>query len=616
VDSATSDRERDAALLAAFNQGDMDRVLVLSEALPEGETALLLRALALRAMGRPHEALPLLVRLTQLAPHTFEYWNNLGLVARESGDTETAIQALQYAVELAPQSADVHYNLGLLHVQLKNWLAARESLLGAVQLAPNFIEARLHAAHASHVCGDNVVEEAMLENAATWPPQPAEQALMLASMLSTVGQQEAAFQALDQAVLPENDTAQIMRGRIIAMRASLHERGNRLDQAESELTQLPLDDASAQHPQWACSAWLAHAAVAARRGNTQRAADLYERILTATDDTEVRIQAAFGLAAARDKQTRHDDAWKALQHAHDTQLSVARAIVPELLAEDSEPLAMASLRVNRIEHDRWKPLSSPRDEQSPVFVVGFPRSGTTLLEQMLDAHPEFCAMDERAFMYELTERMNFAGQPYPSALAELTQIEIDQLREVYAAMVRKAVPDWGSRRLVDKNPLNMLCLPMIARLFPEARIILCLRHPCDVLLSCYMQPFRSPAFMVLCSSLERLARSYVRAFDHWFNQVEVFAPRVLEWRYESVVARFEEHVQRLGHFLQIEDPTPMTRFAEHASDKGYISTPSYAQVTQAIHGRAVHRWHAYREMFEPVLPILRPMIERLGYADS
>jgi hypothetical protein len=166
---------------------------------------------------------------------------------------------------------------------------------------------------------------------------------------------------------------------------------------------------------------------------------------------------------------------------------------------------------------------------------------------------------------------------------------------------------------VDKNPLNMLCLPMIMRLFPEARIILCLRHPCDVLLSCYMQPFRSPAFMVLCSSLERLARGYVDAFEHWFRHVEVFAPRVLEWRYESVVSRFDEHLARLGQFLQLEDSSPMARFAEHAQAKGYISTPSYAQVTEGIHRKAVNRWHAYRDKFETVLPILQPMMERLGY---
>jgi hypothetical protein len=159
----------------------------------------------------------------------------------------------------------------------------------------------------------------------------------------------------------------------------------------------------------------------------------------------------------------------------------------------------------------------------------------------------------------------------------------------------------------------MLCLPMIMRLFPHARIVLCLRHPCDVLLSCSMQPFRSPAFMVLCSSLERLARGYVQAFEQWYRQVEVLGPRVLEWRYESVVGQPEDHLARLGTFLDIADPSPMARFAEHARSKRFISTPSYAQVTQALHARAVNRWHAYREHFEPVLPLLRPLIDRLGY---
>ena len=604
-----------ADVLAAFNQGDMARVLALSESSPQDdETTLLLRALALRATGRLHEALPLFTRLTQLKPHTFEYWNNLGLAAREADDAPIAERALQQALTLAPQHAEVHYNLGLLHLQQRQWLAARNTLLEAVQLAPDFIEARLQAAHACHVCGDNAGEETMLENAAQWPPQPAEQALTLASMLSTLGQQDAALRALQEAVLPNDGTAAVMRQRIMAMRAGLYERTNRLDLAEAELANLPLGDATTNHPQLSCAIWLSHAAVAARRGEAASAAELYERILAISDDADVLAQAAFGLAAAYDKRGLPHAAWQALQRAHEVQLGIARAIVPELMAEDSQPLAMADLSVSHNEHDRWTALKPPRSEQSPVFVVGFPRSGTTLLEQMLDAHPDFCAMDERAFVYELTERMALAGQPYPSALADITTSEANQLRDLYASMVYKVVPNLGARRLVDKNPLNMLCLPMIMRLFPEARIILCLRHPCDVLLSCYMQSFRSPAFMVLCSSLERLARGYVRAFEHWFYQMEVFAPRVLEWRYESVVNRFDEHVLKLGHFLELDDSAPLARFAEHARNKHYISTPSYAQVTQGIHSRAVHRWHAYREMFEPVLPILQPMMERLGYS--
>jgi hypothetical protein len=93
----------------------------------------------------------------------------------------------------------------------------------------------------------------------------------------------------------------------------------------------------------------------------------------------------------------------------------------------------------------------------------------------------------------------------------------------------------------------------------------------------------------------------------------VFAPHVLEWRYESVVSQFDDQVARLGEFLEATDTSPMKRFAEYARDKRFISTPSYAQVTEGVHHRAVGRWQNYREQLEPVLPVLRPWIDRLGY---
>lgn len=609
-----------ARMLAAYNQGDNATVLALGERVADAddadETALLLLGAAQQSCLRLDEALATFRRLTRRRPEVPEYWNNLAVVARQTGDPATAEHALRRAVALAPQEAQIHYNLGLLHAQQQRWLAARESLFDAVELMPGFIEARLQAAYACHVCGDNHGEEAMLAGAADWPPQPAEQALLLATMLSAQGSQDAAFQVLARAVLPEGPDARIMPWRIAALRAAMYERSNQVERARAELGQLPLETLEAlpqESPALLSGARQAHAAVAARLGELDRAASLYQRMLVSADQPESRANAAFGLAGIRSKQGRHPEAWQAAEVAHAAQWEIATAIVPELAAAGSQPLSMASHRVSHLEYDRWPALAAPGGNDSPVFVVGFPRSGTTLLEQMLDAHPDFCSMDERDFVHELTRRMQLAGQSYPEDLARLTQQDSDQLRGIYAGLAGKAMPARMGRRLVDKNPLNMLCLPMIARLFPDARIILCLRHPCDVLLSCYMLPFRSPPFMVLCSSLQRLAEGYVQAFEQWYHHLEVFAPRVLEWRYESVVTRFDDHVARLGRFLELADASPMARFAEHARGKGFISTPSYAQVTQGINSAAVNRWHAYRDRFESVLPILRPMMERLGY---
>ena len=435
-------------------------------------------------------------------------------------------------------------------------------------------------------------------------------------MLSVQGNLDAALRTLAHAQLPDEPAAGVMRLRIAAQRVLLYERNNRIDAAQDELRQLPLAALDALPPdeqQARADGWRAHAALAMRSGAHAEADALYRRVLACAIDDESRASAAFGLASARDRQGRYPEAWQALQQAHAIQLDTARNVVPELLAADSQPLQVTGGHVGHGTRAGWKPLSSPGSRQSPVFVVGFPRSGTTLLEQMLDAHPDFRSMDERAYIHDLIEGMELVGQQYPADLASLTQQDADQLRSVYRRMVGEVLPDLGERRLVDKNPLNMLCLPMIMRLFPQARIILCLRHPCDVLLSCSMQPFRSPAFMVLCSSLQRLAQGYARAFEQWYRDVEAFAPHVLEWRYESVVSQFDDQVARLGPFLETADTSPMTRFAEHARHKRFISTPSYAQVTEGVHRKAVDRWQNYREQFEPVLPVLQPWIERFGY---
>lgn len=599
----------------------MAQVVALVERLPAraldgNETALLAYGLALHSLRRNREAVAVLRQLVRLKPDVPEYWNNLGITAQQAGEFAEAEHALRRSIALAPNEAQLHYHLGLLHAQQQHWQEARASQFEAVRLAPGYVDARVQGALACHACGDVPGEDAMLQGDAPWPPQALDQALALANVLSTRGEQARSFAVLDQAILPSDaPSASIAAWRLAAQRCLLFERSNQLDKADAELAKIPFDaiaspsDASGELHH---DIWHARAQLCVRHGDHAGAAQWWQAMLDRADSPAQRAAAAFGLGAALDKLKRPEQALAAIRLAHAEQLESLRYIAPKLVDANAQSLPMVEQRVSHREHAAWTTLPPPA-EQGPVFVVGFPRSGTTLLEQMLDAHPDFRSMDERAFIYDLLERMEHAGQPYPAALAGLTAEEAGMLRQVYDGLVAKVVPDLGVKRLVDKNPLNMLALPMIMRLYPEAHIILCLRHPCDVLLSCYFLPFRSPSFATLCSTLPRLARGYVQVFEQWFANAEVFAPRVLEWRYESVVEHFDEHVARLAHFLGIEDAEPLKRYAEHARGKGFISTPSYVQVTQGVNRNAVNRWHAYREAFEPVLPILRPMLERFGY---
>jgi hypothetical protein len=250
------------------------------------------------------------------------------------------------------------------------------------------------------------------------------------------------------------------------------------------------------------------------------------------------------------------------------------------------------------------------------MIVGFPRSGTTLLEQMLDAHPALQSMDENPFFNSLAGFLAEHDPRIMEDLGVLRQYDCDELRKRYHAMVSKRIVRREGARLVDKNPLNMQWLSMISRLFPESKIIVAVRHPCDVILSCYMQSFRSMVLVAACSTLERLAHAYVQTMSCWLEQVEVFRPSVLVSRYEDLVSDFSNRAAELAGFLELEDSEPLMAFDRHARQKSYIATPSYSQVIEPINGRAVGRWHNYREAFEPLLPILEPMLRHWGYSTS
>jgi hypothetical protein len=261
---------------------------------------------------------------------------------------------------------------------------------------------------------------------------------------------------------------------------------------------------------------------------------------------------------------------------------------------------------------RWDAAAAPATADSPVFVVGFPRSGTTLLELTLDAHPLLVSMDEQPFLQHALRDI-LAIAPYPHELAAVTATDLERVRAAYWQRVRRRVQLAPGQRLVDKNPLNILRLPVIKRLFPNARVLLAVRHPCDVLLSCYMQHFRAPEFALLCADLSTLAVGYRRAFDFWYRESAVLKPAVREVRYETLVMEFEVQVRAIAEFLQLPWDERMLAPAAHAQAKGFISTPSYSQVVQPVNKRSVGRWHAYRAHFAAVLPRLAPYLARWDY---
>ena len=573
---------------------------------PGREDLLFFLALSLQMQRKTDEAIDTYAALTRFAPSNSTHWANYGTALSEIGRTDEAEQAFAEAIRLDARNPGPHLNLGLLLMRRQDFLAAREKLLDAVDADPNLAVARIHAAVACSHCQDFDRAEALLKPWRQWMPlnDPSLQ-LDLSDTLLLLSDGPSAQALLEDLVrtAPRNLHA---RTRL----ASMYERMNRIDDADRVL-----DDAVAAGLVVDIDGQRAvdhvRASIALRRKDYARAREILEH---AGPRHPEDAPFYFHIASIYDKLGETALAMEALKTAHEIKVEQVRRVAPEHFEPGAPPAPIAVPNVTAADYAAWPSFAAPDARNSPIFIVGFPRSGTTLLEQMLDAHPGLQSMDENPFFNRLADTLKRHDSRILGSLDVLRQFDVDELRKQYLLMVSEKIERRWDAQLVDKNPLNMLWLPFIHRLYPNAKYILAIRHPCDVLLSCYMQNFRASILLTASATLERLAHAYVGVMQVWLKHVDVFQPRVFVSRYEDVVADTAAQTKRLAEFLELDDPSPMLQFDRHARDKGFIGTPSYSQVIEPVNTKGLNRWVKYRPYFEKALPILDPMLKHWGYS--
>ncbi|HEV7123704.1 MAG TPA: sulfotransferase [Rhodanobacter sp.] len=573
---------------------------------PNDEQGLQLLAMSLHFQHRLPEAAAAYSRLTELNPSCSAYWCNYGTALLESGATSEAERAYAAAIGLDPGNLMPKVQMGLLLLERKNFLAARETLLDAFEIDKSAPLTRIHAAHACCLCQDFHGAADLLKPWRTWLPLDSELLqLELAKLLQLMGDTPSSAVLLEDLITrrPSHLEARLLL-------AKVYERSNELARSEV-MAQALLADPMVSTDEARSDVRHLIATLALRNGDITYARSMLEQCgpRHASDYAHY-----FELADTYDKLGEPGQAMQALRIAHEWQVQELRIASPEFFLPDSLALPAVLPHVTPETYRRWPTTMAPDSGDSPVFIVGFPRSGTTLLEQMLDAHPDLQSMDENPFFNRLADKLKSHDAAIMDKLELLQQRDCDELRKLYLIMVSEKIPRRWQAQLVDKNPLNMLWLPLIHRLFPRAKFILAVRHPCDVILSCYMQNFRSSILGAACVNLQRLAAAYVGAMDYWLRNVAIFQPDVLVSHHEDLVTDFPGHTARIAQFLRLDDATPMLRFNQHARDKGYIATPSYDQVIEPVNRKGMNRWTRYQQEFELVLPTIEPMLRYWGYS--
>lgn len=269
---------------------------------------------------------------------------------------------------------------------------------------------------------------------------------------------------------------------------------------------------------------------------------------------------------------------------------------------------------------RWREESRPDAGCRPPLALlgGHPRSGTTLLEQILGAHPGIRAFDEsEAFVQEIWNQLAPMQAPHPLSAGQLNSLSLsrrqDLARRYFKSLLREAPGEPEPQLLLDKNPSPTASLHLWLRIFPDLKVIIALRDPRDVVVSCFFQNLAVTATNVNFLSLERAARHYADLMDVWLRLRELGGFDWIESRYEDVVASLETEGRRVTEFVGLSWDPGQAAFHESARRK-FVFAPTYNEVTSPVHRRAVGRWEHYAEALAPVQERLAPYCRAFGYA--
>ncbi len=354
-----------------------------------------------------------------------------------------------------------------------------------------------------------------------------------------------------------------------------------------------------------------------RRNVTEAESILRELLAISAAGASVRIRAFYELASIKENEGKYDEAMTALLEA--------KALMRPHVGPHAAILQHMQSRAKEMEQtittgvlDRWR---ADADKLQPLrriaLLCGHPRSGTTLLEQVLDANSDIISAEETKMMHDdayLPLIRDFPeGTSVLQALDSVPPSALRHARENYfrctELFLRRQI---GSRLLVDKNPSLNLMIPMVVRVFPEAKFLIAIRDPRDVVISCFLQALPPTPISSAYLSLEGTVNQYANVMGFWLEMLPRMGNQWMYVRYEEMVEDLPSVAQSVLEFLGAGFEENVLKFYEHARAKRVIS-PSRDDVRKPLYRTAVGRWRNYRKYLEPYLPALERFVKGFNY---
>jgi tetratricopeptide (TPR) repeat protein len=590
------------------------------KALPDLPDALHFLGLALHQMGKTAEGLRFLRKAVARHPGNAVFHNNLGLVLKSAGQLDQAETHCREAIRLQPTFAEAWFSLGVVQEERGKLQDAAASYVQATALRPAHYKALVNLAGVLVELGSYNDAVKACDSALRLQPAVTEASLILGRALIEMGESDQAERRIREALQYNPGNSRLS----IALANALTELG-RLDEANAVYDQL-----REETPEDA-EVCFGMGTVAQALGNHPAALAHYGK---AIELQPAHAQAVLGLSAARryttEDSTLIDGFERLLQRGHlSPRDTVALHFALGKMHDDcraydrafehyaaANALKREQVRFDREMHARYvdslieayspelvraKADTVSVDDELPVFIIGMPRSGTTLVEQVIASHPSVKAGGEmphlRRVVRSLAAQAGTDGS-YPACVESLDATFAHQLAWSYIEKLPARTS--GEIRVTDKMPSNFFHAGLIAILFSKARIIHCRRDPMDVCLSIFFQPFsRAHPYAFDLGDLGHYYRHYERLMSHWRS---VLGERLFEVQYADLVGDPESISRRLIDHCGLEWNDQCLQFDR---SRGAVRTASQWQVRQPIYKTSLQRWKHYERHLSPLVEALQ-----------
>lgn len=509
--------------------------------------------LALMLQGKRAEAKKCFLRAIQINPKDEQAHNSLGTLLRDEGELDKAFTHFMRAIELKPDYSEAHNNLGNIYHDRSQIREALTYYERAIQIDPGYIDARYNRGMAQQKMGQ-----------------------------------------YDAALSSYNLVLQLSPSHVDAITgiANVYEKQSDY-QKTHEILQPLLNSGKAT-----VSTAITFAAAARRLGKHGEAITVMEKLLERSNlSMEQRQELHFSLGSLYDDQKQY-----ALAFPH---FKKGNSLRPYQHDSTSEPGYFTDIITTFSSDFQREKIRSSIDSERPIFIVGMPRSGTTLVEQILSSHPDVFGggeLREVEVAITLLRATTKTQRPYPYFIPETTLASLNNAAQSFLNILHELSP--STVHVTDKMPHNFLYLGLIEMLFPKARIIHCTRNPIDTCLSIYFHNFNANhPYTTDLAALGTYYNQYLRLLRHWESVISIPIHKV---SYEQLVSDQETGTRDLLAYCGLPWDPACLRFHEN---KRVVTTPSYQQVRRPMYKSAVERWRNYESYLKPLIDALQNVIK-------